>query len=78
MRPAQVNGISNVARDIVTGRITEGSLQTQISIRGETIILGYSNTATMRGFEVSYSPKALGQLIELLMKTATVVQGRGS
>jgi hypothetical protein len=64
-------------KDLVVGRMIDGPLQTQVSLRGEVIVVAYSNTNTMRGFEVAYSIKAVHQLTELLFQAAKVARGVG-
>lgn len=74
MTLAHVNGVKP---DLVTGRLKEGALQMQLSVRGDTIVIGYSNAVTMKGFEIAYSPQATRQFIELLLKAVEVAEGRG-
>ena len=62
--------------DLVVGRIIDPPLQVQASVRGQVIILGFSNQATQQGVEVSFSEKAASDLIQLLTETVNVAKGQ--
>lgn len=62
--------------DVVVGRMIEGSLQSQVSIRGGNVIVAYSNSVKLRGFELGYSPKRATELAEMLLEAVRVAEGR--
>lgn len=63
--------------DTKVGQITERSLSLTVSVRGGQTILGVFNKTGLRGFEVAFSPKASGQLRELLDKAEKRAKGAG-
>lgn len=69
--------INIMDRDLTVGRMVEGVLQTQVSVRGGNIVIGYSNAATQRGFEVGYSVKAVEEFNDILAKAVKVAKGQG-
>jgi len=69
--------MKELATDLVVGRMKDATLQTQVSVRGGNIVIGYQNTATMRGFEVGYSPQAIQQFREILAAAYSVAIGKG-
>ena len=67
--------IQDVVPDLIVGRMIHGSLQTQVSVRGGNIVLGYANKG--RGFEVAYSPKAMEQFNDIVSQAVKVAKGQG-
>lgn len=68
--------IQDLKFDTVIGRMSEGSLQTQVSVRNGNVVLGYSNPKTRRGFEVAYSPKAMREFADMCVSAAKVAEGK--
>lgn len=65
-------------RDMTVGRMTANELQTEVVIRnGQQIVIKYRNTMTLRGFEVGYSAKAVGEFNDILAMARRVAEGRG-
>jgi len=61
--------------DVTVGRMVEGTLSTEVSLRGGTVVIAYKNTATARGFEVSYSPTAAENFNDLVASAVKVARG---
>lgn len=65
-----------LSNDILVGRMIDGQLQTQVSVRGPVVVVGFYNRSTLRGFELSFSPKALLEFNELVQAAARLAEGK--
>lgn len=68
--------VEQLKPDIVVGRMVEGMLQSQVSVRNGNVVLGFSNPATKRGFEVAFSPKAMREFADVCEAAAKVAEGK--
>ena len=67
--------VDGVVPDIQVGRVTDGPLETRISVRGGNIVMQYVKGA--RGWEVVYSVKSATLLLDVLMQAIGTASGRG-
>lgn len=78
MKPVNGRHFGDVAPDFVVGRLIDGAMQTQVSVRTGLIVIAHGNQLTGRGVEVVYSPEALIKLTDILSSAVRVAQGRGN
>lgn len=66
---------TELTSDYTVGRLVQPPMQAQVSVRGDKIIVQFSNQETQRGVELTFSAQAAEQLHDILEHAVRVARG---